>query len=292
MGTAGALTAAGALVEHDVLPGRVPLNRALRRDGHPGTVPTATAGLLLRGSFVSPARAGKTVKWVIAYPPGTNPERPRTEDNAPLPVCVVLHGRGDDAEDMVNVGYPRFLAAAVGGGAAPFALASVDGGDGYWHQRADGEDPGRMVTDEFLPRLAGYGLGAAPSQRIGFLGWSMGGYGSLLLASQLGRRRVAAVVAESPALWLHAGQTAAGAFDSPADYRAHDVVGAPERLDGIAVRIDCGQADPFLTAAQHFADELRPKPVTSFGAGDHTIGYWRSKAAKAIEFIGNALTSR
>jgi hypothetical protein len=41
----------------------------------------------------------------------------------------------------------------------------------------------------------------------------MGGYGALWLGGQLGAPTVAAVVAESPALWHHADDTASGAFD-------------------------------------------------------------------------------
>jgi S-formylglutathione hydrolase FrmB len=293
-GGVGVLASAGVLVERDVLPGRTALARALGQDGEPGAIPAAKPGELRRGSFVSPARGGISTNWVIAYPPGVDPDRPGrnlpTAAAGRLPVCVVLHGRGDTAEDTVALGYPNYLAAAVRAGLPPFALASVDGGDRYWHARRDGEDPGDMVLDEWLPQLAEAGLAAARSDRIGFLGWSMGGYGSLLLASRLGPKRVAAIVAESPALWLKAGDSAPGAFDDAADFHAHDVFARRAVLSRIPIRIDCGIADPFHRAAKSFAAGLRPDPVTDFGAGDHTWGYWRHKATKAIEFVGNHLT--
>jgi enterochelin esterase-like enzyme len=221
-------------------------------------------------------------RWLIAYPPGSSA-------GARLPVCVVLHGRGDDAAATESLGYPQFLAATVRAGGPRFALAAVDGGDRYWHARAAGDDSGAMVVSEFLPMLASRGLAAAATDRIAFLGWSMGGYGSLLLASHLGRTRVAAVVAESPALWRRPEDTAAGAFDDPADYRRNDVFSRRDRLAGIAIKIDCGVADPFYRAARAFASGLPGHPVTGFGDGDHTGGYWRAKAPKSIAFIGNAL---
>ena len=58
-----------------------------------------------------------------------------------------------------------------------------------------------MVVDELLPLLAGRGVAAGPEDRIGLLGWSMGGYGVLHLGGLLGAERVAAVCAVSPALW-------------------------------------------------------------------------------------------
>jgi S-formylglutathione hydrolase FrmB len=146
-----------------------------------------------------------------------------------------------------------------------------------------------MVLDELLPRLAGAGLRAEPRHRVALLGYSMGGYGALLLASQLGRARVAAVVAESPALWTSPGGAARGAFDDATDYRRHDVFARRGALTGIPVRIDCGLADPFYRAAKEFAGGLDPEPAGSFGRGDHGYGYWRSVAAGSLDFAGRAL---
>jgi S-formylglutathione hydrolase FrmB len=292
IGTVAILAATGELIEQDVLPGRVALSRILGQDGKPGTVPAVPIGAVRHGSFISAARHGISTKWAIAYPPGVDPDRPRTPAGARLPVCVVLHGRGDSANSMVTMNYPNFLASAVRAGLAPFALASVDGAQAYWHARTDGDDPGAMVLDEWLPRLSKAGLAAGRSDKIALLGWSMGGYGALLLASQLGPGRVAAIVAESPALWLRPGDSAAGAFDSAEDFRAHDVFTRRDTLSRIPIRIDCGLADPFHTAAKRFAAGLHPRPVTDLGAGDHSWGFWRAKAPAAIRFVGTHLGSR
>ncbi|EUA69064.1 putative esterase [Mycobacterium xenopi 4042] len=39
------------------------------------------------------------------------------------------------------------------------------------------------------------------TSRVAFLGWSMGGYGALLLGARLGPARTAGICAVSPALW-------------------------------------------------------------------------------------------
>jgi enterochelin esterase-like enzyme len=285
IGSLAALAGAAELVEQDVLPGRVAAARLLGQDGAPGSIPAGPIGAVRRGSFRSAARAGTTTNWVIAYPPGVDPDR-RRSSTARLPVCVVLHGRGDSAAAMLSLGYPQILAAAVRSGGPAFALASIDGGQQYWHRRRVGGDPGAMVINEYLPRLAAAGLAARPQDRIGFLGWSMGGYGSLLLASELGPARVAAIVAESPALWLRPGDSAPGAFDDAADFRAHDVFDRRSVLGRIPIKIDCGTADPFHTASKRFAAGLHPRPVLDLSAGDHNGGYWRAKAPAAIKFLG------
>jgi hypothetical protein len=60
---------------------------------------------------------------------------------------------------------------------APFVIAAADGGRGYWHPH-DGDDAGAMVLDEFLPLFQEQGR--EWTSRVGWLGWSMGGYGALL----------------------------------------------------------------------------------------------------------------
>jgi len=51
----------------------------------------------------------------------------------------------------------------------------------------------------------------------------MGGFGSLLLASQGRLPGVRAVAAMSPAVWDNYDSRIEGAFDGPADFAAHDV---------------------------------------------------------------------
>ena len=62
-----------------------------------------------------------------------------------------------------------------------FAIICVDGGETYWHRRADGDDPAGMIVHEVLPRAAAAGMHTG---RIGIVGLSMGGYGALLIAEQ------------------------------------------------------------------------------------------------------------
>lgn len=279
--SAGVLIVAGTggagylAVEDGVLPGRNRLRAALGQNGPDGALPDVVGGLVRSGSFVSQHRQGRSCGWSIAYPT-------RTAER--LPVAVVLHGRGGDHGSAFGtaLGLQRFLAA----GRHRFALASVDGGDTYWHRRASGEDAGAMVIEEFLPLLAEHGL---DTSRIGLLGWSMGGYGSFWLAGQLGADRVAAVAAESPAIWHHAGQTAPGAFDGPADFAAHDVFSHPRWLSGIAVRIDCGTGDGFYPAARDYARLQHPAPAGGFGPGGHTQGYWRRMAPAQLDFLAAEL---
>jgi enterochelin esterase-like enzyme len=242
----------------------------------PSTSPgPATSGVL------SSRAVGQDVSWRLALPPGT-------DSDARLPLALVLHGRGGDADRAFrDLWFDRYLAAVVTAGAAPFALASVDGGDhSYWHRRRNGADPQTMLTDELLPLLARHGLA---TDRFGLLGWSMGGYGALLLAETLGAGRVVAVAADSPALWRRFADSAPGAFDDAADFAAHDVFAARARLSGIPVRIACGENDPFYPAVREFLPGVPALAGTDFRAAGHTAALWRSTAEGQLRFLAAAL---
>lgn len=239
--------------------------------------PTA-APTYVTGSFVSAARGGVATNWAIARPPGqTSPLRP----------VIALHGKGQDAAGVMAGGVEQGLAQAVAAGIAPFAVVAVDGGGSYWHQRASGENSGAMVLDELIPMLSEQGL---DTSRVGFLGWSMGGYGALLLGSRLGPARTAAICAVSPALWTSAGATAAGAFDGAQDYAANSVWGLPD-LGSIPIRIDCGDSDPFYSATKQFIAQLPTPPAGGFSPGGHDGAFWSSQLPAEIAWMAPILVA-
>ena len=225
---------------------------------------------LEQGDLTSRHWPGQQVHWVLARPAGGASPR----------VVVALHGRGGSADGaFTGLHLDRHV------GSTGLAVAAIDGGDTYWHARRSGVDAGAMVVEDFLPLLARHGL---RTDRIGLLGWSMGGYGALWLATQLGPHRVGGVAAESAALWLSPGDSAPGAFDGRADFVAHDVFRLRKRLHGIPVRLDCGLQDPFITANRTFAQGL-DDVTTRFTAGGHTDGYWSSNGAAQMSWLSTHL---
>ena len=220
------------------------------------------------GTLVSSHWPGRDIRWQIARPEDGNDDR--------KPVVVVLHGKGGDSSHAF-----RMLHLDDHAVSARLTLASVDGGDHYWHARRAGMDTGSMVVEDFLPLVARETGYAGP---VAFLGWSMGGYGSLLLASELGPDRVRAVVAESAALWTEPGLSAPGAFDDRADFEAHDVFERTEVLAQIPVRLDCGRSDPFVAGNQAFAAAL-PSARFTLDAGGHTAKYWQSHGAAQLRWV-------
>lgn len=240
--------------------------------------PTQPAPTMVTGSFVSAARGGVNTNWAIARPPG--------QTKALRPV-IALHGKGSDAATVMAGGVEQGLAQAVNAGLPPFAVVAVDGGGGYWHKRASGEDAGAMVLDELIPMLGGQDL---DTSRVAFLGWSMGGYGALLLGGRLGAGRTAAICAVSPALWLSSGAAAPGAFDGPDDFAANSVFGMPA-LASIPIRVDCGDSDPFYGATKQFIAQLPNPPAGGFSPGGHNGEFWSSQLPAELTWMAPLLTA-
>ncbi|GAB2970616.1 alpha/beta hydrolase [Nocardioides montaniterrae] len=280
---AGTLAAVG--VETEALPGRSWVYRHLGIDGRAGGVPDVRGGKVLNGSFRSALRLGATVGWSLALPPGHGPDG--------LPVLVALHGRYEDhtyAMDHRQLALDLFLADAVAHGVPPFAIAAVDGGDTYWHRRRTGEDAGAMVAHELLPLLAERGLDTA---RLALLGWSMGGFGAMHFALQLGPAMVKGIGAMSPALWHHYADSAPGAFDDEADFAASSLFGKQGELSQTQLRIDCGESDPFYSATKDFRAGFPAghTPAGGFSLGAHNGDYWRRVVPHQLEFLGQALSA-
>ena len=267
-----------------MLPGRIRMGRAMGRCGVDAEPPDVDTPPVQHQTFRS-QRRGREVGWTLAMPPGQTPTG--------LPVALVLHGRGDDSRTAFrSLGWHRFLADYVAKGGHPFALAAVDGGQTYWHPQASGDDPLGMIVDELMPRLADAGLSTGS---VGVVGWSMGGYGALLLARESGHRRlgdvqVVAACAASPALFPTYAASAPGAFDGQDDFaRWGGLLHRPDLPKALALRVACGDTDPFTTATERYRARVTPRPAGGIDHGCHNHGYWRSQAADQIAFLGEAL---
>lgn len=231
------------------------------------------AGVVLEeGTFSSRFWPGQVVRWRLARPAH------RTTSPASQALVVALHGRGGDADWPFNGVHIEHHVASTG-----LAVATVDGGDFYWHARRSGIDTGRMVIEDLLPLMGSKGMA---TDRIGLIGWSMGGYGALLMATKLRSARVAGMVAASAALWQSPADSAPGAFDDSEDFIRNDVFAARGKLRGIPVRLDCGRDDPFIAANRAFAREL-PDAAVTFDEGAHTEDYWTAHAGAQMRWLRN-----
>ena len=217
---------------------------------------SATDGPTLSDGTLSDRFGVEAPRWRMAVP---RTVRPRG-------LVVALHGFGGGADDAFDLGFGDAVEPSG------MALASVDGGNSYWHPRRDGSDTGAMVRDELVP-MALKAAGLPASSPVVLLGWSMGGFGALLIASELGRSRVSGVVAASAALWRKGSETPARAYDGRADFDRHSIFNRLDGLRGVPVRLDCGVSDPFIAANRVLAQRLSGTEA-HFTPGGHDDDFW------------------
>jgi pimeloyl-ACP methyl ester carboxylesterase len=209
------------------------------------------------------AARGRTVDFYTAVPAGHG-------DGRGLPVCFVLHGGSKRPGDFAATGLGRFLTDAVRRGAAPFVLAGATGDRLAWRPgRAD--DPQRMVHEELPAWCAERGF---DTSRLAAWGWSMGGFGALLLAETF-PGFVRSVAAFSPAV-----VPGDAVFDGAA------------RLAGTTIGLWCGRDDNLYDNVSALRKALPVPPAAgSFGKGRHNFGYWSTVVPAAFDLIAATLTN-
>jgi S-formylglutathione hydrolase FrmB len=301
----GVLAAACAggyeLVEHGTVPGKYFLARI---DGACGSAPPAPAGPPpgTRVARFYSAYRRREVEMVTLIPPATASLRG-------LGVVIALHGADGSAAEMAGLVAPAMTSAGVAG----LAVICVDGGDTYWHSRADGDDPIGMMFYEVLPRAAAAGLA---TRRIGVTGLSMGGYGALLMAERLAARpvlrsyawtgngpfaplaqpgplpAVAAVAALSPAIfasYADAEAASQSSFDSPADFARNNVFAGLHALRYVPTWIACGADDPFQPETSLLLARLSALAGRQIGpgilSGCHDAAFWGRNMPAALSFL-------
>jgi pimeloyl-ACP methyl ester carboxylesterase len=289
--TAVAAAAGGyGLVESGILPGKYRLAQVL---GECGAAPSPPRGPLpVREDAVFGSAYRKRIVRTVTLIPAAAPAR--------LSVVIALHGLGSSALGAASLYAPAMTAAGV----TRFAVIAVDGGNTYWHQRSDGDDPLGMIIHEVLPRAAARGLAVGP---IGIIGYSMGGYGALLLAERLGARTAgragparpqpaaAAVAVASPAIFATYQDARAadpGAFGDPAEFARNDVLAGLGTLRRVPAWVACGSSDPFEPVTQLLVSrlgELSGRPAGSIEAGCHDEAFWARSAPAGLQFLGRHL---
>jgi len=79
------------------------------------------------------------------------------------------------------------------------------------------------------------------------------------------------------------------AFDSAADFAAHDVIGHAQRLAGTPLLVECGTVDPFYPFVRDLCARLPAGARYRFSHGGHAPAYWRSLEPAALEFVARHL---
>jgi S-formylglutathione hydrolase FrmB len=242
----------------------------------------STPSLPPKGSYqtnILPVRSkamGRVVPVAISLPDGHFYD---------LPLIVALPGEGAALYDVAyRIGLPNYANQA----GMPACILSPGGvGSSYYHPRTDGTDMLAFVVDELVPyaeESLAY-IGGSQAKRA-IYGYSMGGFGALLIAQQRPDLFCAAV-ATSPAVFPSYDAAITGhphTFDSQADWERYGVWEHLSQMGSVPIRIDCGNADPFAPTARRVLGSIKGA-VGSIDDGCHDIGFWRRQAPREMAFL-------
>jgi S-formylglutathione hydrolase FrmB len=204
------------------------------------------------------------------------------------PLLVLLHGRDGSPTDFFGKRLNSTLRAL--GAEAPNILLPEGGASSYWHNRRDAEW-GRYLLHEAIPDAVAK-TGADP-KRIAIGGFSMGGFGALALALQHPGLFCAAG-GHAPALWKTAGATALGAFDSPADFKRHDILAAAKRgwpFGSTRIWLDVDTHDPFRAATTQLAHDLGTRARFTVWPGTHSTAYIQRHLPQTLRWYAASLAA-
>ena len=293
LGVAGAVVVGAAagveLVNKGVLPGKQLLDQL---DGACSLASPplnfADLGPTSEGTFYSHARH-QPVGYSLAYPHGY-------ASGDDLALIIMLHGFGGNHRsafvNMTPAGAAALVKHLVDTSPplhyAPVAVATVDGGGGYWNPHPE-DDPMAMVVDEFIPLLQARGLGR--TSRVGLMGISMGGFGALAIAESY-PQLIRCAAAISPAVWTSFDQARAanaGAFSSVATFDTYDVITHALQLSVPAVRVASGVDDPFHPGVVELLRAVPRNVVTYVGKGCHTTPFFVSQEPPSLAFLSSNL---
>ena len=208
-------------------------------------------------------------------------------------LLVMMPGRGSGPGSQAFTGGSwtgpvRALTPAM----APVVLSLDSGASSYFHDRATGRW-GSYVVDEVIPdAIKRFHI---DPRRIGIGGNSMGGFGALDIA-RLHRGKFCVVGVREPAIWQSGGETAAGAFDSAADFDRHNLIAEaranPNMFGPTPIWIDHGDRDAFISGDDAFVTALRrgrtPLTVKVF-PGTHFDHYGSRHGAEYLRFMTHEL---
>ena len=239
-------------------------------------------------SFHSGAMRGRELGWRVLTP---------TDFRAPARAVLYLNGPDTDHADSIHrADADGPLLASRDAGDPPLAMVTVDGGEGYFHPRADGTDFAEMIAEELLPRMrdeAGLDVSV-----LGLAGFAGGGYGALRIAADwnpsrtITGTRIGAVAVAEPHLWRRVADAPPGAFDGEQDFRSNSLF--DDRLlaglRDVPVWIAGARDSPYAGAVSELRSALGGAGGTR--PGGHDRRFQREVIAEQVEFLHSRLAPR
>jgi S-formylglutathione hydrolase FrmB len=271
----------------------------------------AQQGFLKESLSVKSATLGKEVKYSIYLP--ADYER----SNRVYPVLYLLHGYSDDHTGWTQFGEAHLIADKIinGGEAAPMIIVMPDGGVSWYINNADGsvkwED---FFVKEFIPHVdANYRTRPEKNYRA-IAGLSMGGYGTLIMATKHPELFSAAaplsagvftddeIVSAGDEMWkqvlgdLYGSKELGGKKRLTDHYKKNSILSLvatedTNKLKTVRYYIDCGDKDFLIKGNMALHSVMIDKKIDHefrVREGDHNWTYWRTALPEVLKFVSTS----
>lgn len=264
-------------------------------------------GLLKESLSINSTVMGKEVKYSVYLPDGYE------RSNRVYPVLYLLHGYGDDETGWTQFGEVESIAgkAMKRGDATPMIIVMPDGGVTWYLNSYDGkiryED---FFVTEFIPHIDKTYRTRPQQQYRAIAGLSMGGYGSLLLATKhpglfsscsplsAGVLTDEEIVNGSDDIWknvlgeLYGKRELTGKNRLTPHYQQNSILGIiskgnAEQLGKVRYYIDCGDKDFLIKGNMALHAALIDKKIAHefrVREGVHNWSYWRTALPEVLKF--------
>jgi len=270
----------------------------------------AQQGLIKESLKVKSALLGKEMEYSIYLPADYE------KTNRSYPVLYLLHGYSDDETGWTQFGEAQHIAdKAINSGDAPaMIIVMPDAGVTFYMNSSDGkakyED---FFVQEFMPHIESTYRIRAKKEFRAVAGLSMGGFGTMLLATKH-PDLFAAAAPLSGAFWTDEeisampaerwdglftnlfGKAAPGKDRLSEHWYKNSIfkiieTTPVEKLKTIKYYIDCGDDDFLIKGNMHLHAAMTDKGIPHefrVRDGGHTWVYWRTALPEVMKFVGQS----
>ena len=270
----------------------------------------AQQGLIKESLKVKSALLGKEMEYSIYLPSDYE------KTNRSYPVLYLLHGYSDDETGWTQFGEAQHIAdKAINSGEAPaMIIVMPDAGVTFYMNSSDGkakyED---FFVQEFMPHIESTYRIRAKKEFRAVAGLSMGGFGTMLLATKH-PDLFAAAAPLSGAFWTDEeisampaerwdglftnlfGKAAPGKDRLSEHWYKNSIfkiieTTPVEKLKTIKYYIDCGDDDFLIKGNMHLHAAMTDKGIPHefrVRDGGHTWLYWRTALPEVMKFVGQS----
>ncbi|SHH55858.1 S-formylglutathione hydrolase FrmB [Chryseolinea serpens] len=270
------------------------------------TTTFAQQGLVKESLKVKSAALGKDVEYNIYLPADYD------KSNRQYPVLYLLHGYGDDETGWTQFGEAQIIADKLQGEVAPMIIVMPDAGVSWYINSYDGkvkyED---FFIKEFIPYIDANYRTRPTKQYRAVAGLSMGGYGTLIMATKHPELFSSAaplssgvftdeeIINGDPNMWnnvmgnLYGKKDLTGKDRLTEHYNKNSILKIIEtanadELKKVRFYIDCGDKDFLIKGNMALHAALIDKKIPHefrVREGVHNWTYWRTALPEVLKFI-------